>query len=471
MRLRTQLLFAVVGPAVLVLGGSLLVADRSAQNALETALGRRLTAVAAAAATLTSERVLLLEPGDDGSRTARNIRQKLVELRDATDVARILIVRAADDAVLVDTAEQLPVGAPYLRARFDRFELRAVAAGRSAASVLFDGPDGRPFKTGYAPLAGEPPAAAYAAVGAAADYGAALDRLRTRLVGVGLGALVVLAGLAIVVARRVSVPLARLADAARAVGAGQLDVDVPTQGPTEARVLGETMQKMAQDLDARDQRLQMMLAGIAHEVRNPLGGIELFGGLLRDDLDADDPRRAHVDRIIGELHTLAAVVNDFLEYARERPPQPDARPLEELLARTLEIAGAGSPGRDVEVEMEAEAGTVEVDPDRFGRALLNLVRNALQATPARGRVRCRAHIDGDWAQFVVEDSGPGIPPEKQRQIFEPFFTTRQKGTGLGLALVQKTVSDHGGTIEVGRSDLGGARFVIRVPRRMHYAHR
>jgi len=274
--------------------------------------------------------------------------------------------------------------------------------------------------------------------------------------------------LALVVARRVSVPLARLADAARSVGSGRLDVAMPTAGPTEARVLGETMEKMTRDLEARDERLQMMLAGIAHEVRNPLGGIELFGGLLQEDLPPEDPRRAHVDRILRELHVLASVVNDFLEYARARPPQLEDHDVGRLLEHARELALAGQPDADVHVEVTAEPGIVRVDGDRFQRALLNLLRNALQAAPPGGRVRCSARFVGDTLEVVVEDSGPGIPDAARPRIFEPFFTTKQKGTGLGLALVKKAVTDHGGTLEVDRADLGGARFVVRVPRRIDY---
>lgn len=466
MKLRTQLLIALVGPAALVLGGSLVALDRSTQAALEDALGRRLSSVAEAAVTLTSPRVLLLQPGDDDSRTARNHRQKLEELRRSTEVARILLVRATDDTVLLDTATERKLGDPYIRARYDRFELSSVKQGDSAASVLFEGPNGRPFKTGYAPLQEDGQVRAYAAVAAAADYTDALDQLRARLLVVAVIALAALSGLALVIARRVSVPLARLADAARAVGSGERDVAVPTEGPTEARVLGETMQRMAHDLEARDQRLQMMLAGIAHEVRNPLGGIELFGGILQEDLPPEDPRRAHVDRILRELDVLATVVNDFLEYARQRPPELSRVSAADLLSRAREMAAPApqaESGPPVTIDVEAASGRLRVDADRIARALINLIRNAVQATPPGGRVRCAARFEGPDCVFVVEDSGPGIPEDERRQIFEPFFTTKQKGTGLGLALVQKTIMDHGGRIEVDASDLGGARFIVRVP--------
>jgi len=214
-----------------------------------------------------------------------------------------------------------------------------------------------------------------------------------------------------------------------------------------------------------------MLAGIAHEVRNPLGGIELFGGLLQEDLPKDDPRRAHVDRILRELDVLAAVVNDFLEYARVREPEPREVEAAELLhrARELAVTGAAQPEAQVQVEVEAEPGQLRADPDRLGRALLNLVRNAVQAASPQGKVRCEARFASGACVFTIDDSGPGVPEERRHQIFEPFFTTKQKGTGLGLALVKTAVTDHQGDIWVETSPLGGARFVVRIPARMDYA--
>ncbi len=465
MRLSTQLLIAMVGPAAVVLGVALWAVERTAGAALDRALGERLTAVAAAAVTRASTRVLLLQPGDDATRTAKNLKAKLNELQRATGVARIQLVRAEDDTLLVDSIGQRRLGDPYLRARFDRYELDRVAGGESSSSVLFEGPDGRPFKTGYAPLAiDDEGVVVYAAVSAPADYTDELVRLRQSSVAIALLALTALALFALATARRLAVPLARLAETAEAVGFGQLDVEVPTSGPSEAQVLGQTMQAMIRDLKARDTRMQMMLAGIAHEVRNPLGGIELFGGLLREDIPSTDPRREYVDRILTELQTLSATVNDFLEYARERPAEVATEDARDLVERATVMAE--SRDKPVEIITHAETVELQVDGDRLGRALLNVLRNAVQAAPEGGTVRCTARRAGEMCEIAVEDSGPGVPEEAHDRIFEPFFTTKEKGTGLGLALVKKTVLDHGGTIEVDRSELGGARFVIRVPTRM-----
>jgi signal transduction histidine kinase len=462
--LRTQLLAALVVPTALVLAVLAFVAERTAFRALEASLGRRLTTVAASATTFVSPRLAALGPRDGSSRTARNALRKLTELKDQTGVARILMVDVNRDRVLVDTARRLPAGAAYVRARFDAFELEAVRAGGTAASVLFEGEDGQPVKTGYAPLSDGERVVAYAAVQAAPEYGDALARQRSRLIWGAAVSLAILVALAFGVARWVSVPLARLARAAGRIGAGDLDARVAEEGPTEARVLARTMNGMASALRSRDARMQMMLAGIAHEVRNPLGGIELFGGMLKEDLPPDDPKSRHVDRILAEMKNLSGVVNDFLDYARQRELDLTWVDLVELARRTWDLVEGEARTKAIQVEWTTRPTRHPVDSDAIRRALLNLMRNAVQACPGEGRVRVGIEpLPGTGALLWVEDSGPGVSEVDADRIFEPFFTTKQQGTGLGLALVAKAAELHGGAARCARSrDLSGARFELRL---------
>jgi signal transduction histidine kinase len=214
--------------------------------------------------------------------------------------------------------------------------------------------------------------------------------------------------------------------------------------------------------------MQLMLAGIAHEVRNPLGGIELFGGLLREDLEASDPRRKHVEKILKEIGVLAQVVNDFLDFARRRPLNPRPADLRDVLDEIVAVSSRDSEDKKITVSVAAPGNlSGNVDRDEIRRALLNLTRNAIQAAPEGGRVTLGAEVVLAEHMIVlsVSDNGPGVPEAQREEIWKPFFTTKQKGTGLGLALVKKTVDAHGGSIRVETAEGGGARFVIRLPGR------
>jgi signal transduction histidine kinase len=463
--LRNQLFVALVVPAVLAMGALAFMADLVARRALEEALGARLCAVAQAAAATLSPKVLLLDRGDDESRVARSAKQKLEELRTSTEVGRIFLVLADGARLMVDTDAAGAVGDPYVRAEFDRAELTRVLAGEAAASILFTAPDGRPFKTGYAPFRGEgDELVAYVGVSAPASYTVAIDQLRVTLAVVAGVGFLFLFSAALLSARRVAVPLSALSEAAERVGAGELDTVIPGGGPREAQVLAETMRGMTRSLKARDEELQMMLAGIAHEVRNPLGGIELFGGLLKEDLEGD-PRQKHVEKILKELGTLAKVVNDFLDFARRRAPEPRNLSVMELAFEVSSLVERDAVERGVTVALDVPRDLeVYADPESTKRALLNLVRNAVQAAPAKeGQVAIRAGQEDGGVALHVDDNGPGVPEDKREEIFQPFFTTKQKGTGLGLALVRKTAEAHGGRIGVGVAPLGGARFTLSLP--------
>nr|UXE44279.1 sensor protein ZraS [uncultured bacterium] len=204
----------------------------------------------------------------------------------------------------------------------------------------------------------------------------------------------------------------------------------------------------------------MMLAGIAHEVRNPLGGLELYAGLLREALVGQPERLEEVARIDREVGHLKTVVNDFLEFARRAPPRTEPVELGPLCREVAELARAGSLAS---VAVDVPPGLrVQADAGQLRRVLLNLARNAVAAA-RQGHVALAAHEQGGRVRIAVRDDGPGVPPDLREQIFTPFFTTREKGTGLGLAFVREIVHDHGGEVSVQEADGGGSVFSFDLP--------
>ena len=210
--------------------------------------------------------------------------------------------------------------------------------------------------------------------------------------------------------------------------------------------------------------MQQMLAGIAHEVRNPLAGMTLFADILKDELPAPDERRSHVDKIQRELGYLERVVNDFLEYARRPRPELAAVPVGDLLAEVAQLASTP------EITIDVASGgpsTVQADGAQLRRALLNLARNAVQAASAaghrdRGAVSLSASTRDGEHWLTVWNRGQEISPEASGRLFEPFYTTREKGTGLGLAFVRDIAADHGGRVELASGD-GETSFSIVLP--------
>lgn len=240
-----------------------------------------------------------------------------------------------------------------------------------------------------------------------------------------------------------------------------------------------------------------MAAGIAHEIRNPLGSIALDVEMLREDarggaVGAPGDQATICDRILRAVERLDHIVGDVLRFARDLRLQPTECEVADVLDIALHSCEAVIRRAGVTVERTGDAeGTIEADRTLIGQALTNLVRNAVEAMAEAGcgerRLRVgsrrsrRALADGRRAEHVViriEDSGPGVPAELLERIFHPFFTTRSEGTGLGLAIVHRIVDAHGGSIAVhnrqaapvgglsggvGEPLGSGARFEIALP--------
>jgi signal transduction histidine kinase len=457
-----KLLAALVVPVVALFSTFAVVAYEVSRRDLDAELGRRLEAIAASAATQVRGKYLVeLAPGDDTNRAYQNVQQKLGAVAKETG-ARLFVVDKSYDA-RVDTAGELAIGAHYFRAELDRAEIGHVLAGDTASSVLFEGNDGKAYKTGYAPVhASETEPEIVLALGAQApaSYFERLDDLRTRLLawGAGLAGVSVLA--AVLATLLITRNARRLAAAAERIGAGDLRAPVMVKSRDELGVLADAMDRMRRQLAERDAKMQQMLAGIAHEVRNPLAGMTLFAGILRDELPEGGEQRSHVERIQRELGYLERVVTEFLDYARRPRPELADVAVGELLAEVAQLASTDA----IEVGVGETVDTVHADRAQLRRALLNLARNAVQAAEGTGKdiVKLSARRTGDSVELRVWNRGKEIPPETSGKLFEAFYTTREKGTGLGLAFVRDIAHDHGGKVEV-TSEGGETTFSIILP--------
>nr|WP_153870011.1 MULTISPECIES: ATP-binding protein [Myxococcaceae] len=440
-----------------------------ARALLEEELGASLSGLAATAASqVSAERMLSIEPGDDvpptPTRTWRNLARVLEEVRAAAGARRVFAVDV-EGRVRADAGGGLPVGTELPELARDRLELAAVLAGRRAASqVLFSGADGQLYKTGYAPVRqGERVVGVVGVEGSAAFFGP-LRRLARAFALLSAVALAVLAMVAVATARGLSGPLRRLMAAAERIGGGDLATPVRPEPTREIGVLARELEHMRGALEARDRQMQLMLAGVAHEVRNPLGGIALYAGLLEEDLraGAQDAAPGHVQRIQAEIAYLQRIVEDFLAFAREQPVQRAPLGAPDLVEGAVALLSAEAEARGVRLHVQVQEAVLEADGSLLVAALVNLVKNAVQASPEGAAVRVEGVREGALYRVHVVDAGPGVPEALQARIFEPFFTTRQKGSGLGLALARKVARAHGGELSF-RSRPGDTCFTLQLP--------
>jgi PAS domain S-box-containing protein len=209
-------------------------------------------------------------------------------------------------------------------------------------------------------------------------------------------------------------------------------------------------------------------AGIAHEFKNSLATISGYAQMVRSEAGADTELREHGEKILQQTRALTHVVTEFLKFARPLQLADEQVILRPMIDRVLAEVAEAVPG--VPIAAAGEFGQVSGDDALLYQALLNLVRNAAEAVsenPAGGRVMVRGDIDQSSTlqgqRISISDNGPGIPPEAMGKIFVPFYTTKSNGTGLGLAVVQKILVQHGGTIEARNLAEGGAEFIVWLP--------
>ncbi len=464
--LAVRLIAAHLLPALLALAGISLAAWSVARRALENELGQRLASAAGAAGSgLSLDLLLALQPGDEPTRTYRHAEDQLGRALAATGLRRFAVF-TPDGRSVVDSAGS-PIGALLGDLSRDQLELRQLWAGSPTASeLLFQGKDGRFYKTGYAPLGIDGRTRAGILAEGDAAFFAVLGQLRRRLIALGLAGAFLIALASLLAARTVTGPIRELAAASERIGAGDLATPVaPARGGgAELALFSGTLEDMRRALQDRDQEMQMMLSGIAHEVRNPLGGVELFAGLLRESLPPDGEPAQHVRRVQQELAHLKAVVEDFLDYARRTKVELQAVEARALGEEVVALVESELEARKVRCELAIDPRlSFRGEPVLLRRALLNLVQNAIQASPEGGPLRLACERGPAGVRWTVEDAGPGIPADRREEVFKPFYTTRQQGTGLGLAFVRKIAEAHGGTVSIGSSPLGGARLELALP--------
>lgn len=282
--------------------------------------------------------------------------------------------------------------------------------------------------------------------------------------------------------RTINAPLLSLLEVAGQVSRGQTDVRAKGSSLREINTLSGAINDMLDALEVQRQELNRANAAmarqqvfaevgkfsmtVAHEIKNPLAIIKGSLGILNKDGPLEpELKKRMVGFIEGEIERINKLIEDFLQFARPRPPALQtvavSKLVDSLVQRISLMDGAiridrGHPDEERGMFLRCDSFLLE-------RALLNIVRNALEAAAGRQAVGVGIVCTDDSLAFTVKDNGPGIPAENFPQIFEPFFSTKSKGTGLGLAIARNVVDAHGGQLSAVNLPEGGACFTLSLP--------
>lgn len=205
-----------------------------------------------------------------------------------------------------------------------------------------------------------------------------------------------------------------------------------------------------------------LVGSIGHDLRNPLGVIETSLFILRGRIGEDERAKKHVDRIGEQLGIANGIITNLLDMIRNKPLARETVSLAQVVAGAAE-AVKHPPEVAIALDGVAALPAVEGDPVQLRQVFVNLLENAVHAASPRGEVRVEGRKLDGAVELAVEDTGPGVDAATRRRLFEPLITTKDKGIGLGLALVKKIAERHGGTVTYADRAGGGARFVVRLP--------
>jgi signal transduction histidine kinase len=314
------------------------------------------------------------------------------------------------------------------------------------------------------------------------DLKTAFDKISLTFVGFAIGGFILALIISWIFSRRISRPIADLADLAKQLSTGNFDVNVQSKRKDEIGDLIGSFNSMAIDLRDYHQKLvdtermaafTKMAQKVAHEIKNPLTPIQVSIQDLKrayDEHDREFPQiiERSCRTILEEVSILARIVKEFSEFARFPAPRLHPEDLNEIMRS---LAGLYSP--DIEanrliLDFSLDKLMVEVDRDQIKRAIHNVLKNAFEAIDKSGEVILKTYKQANRAVVQVSDNGPGFSIQAKKNLFSPYFTTKPDGTGLGLVIVKKIISEHDGEIEIDDDAGVGTNVKLKIPLLVNY---
>jgi len=290
------------------------------------------------------------------------------------------------------------------------------------------------------------------------------DQLKGSLFWMTLVAITVAVVLVILFSRNLINPVERLAGYAKSIQDNLNTEPVDLKRSDELGDLNRALTEMHTELRNTEQQNKQLLSGIAHEIKNPLGGLEIYTGLLEEELGEENRHKDYFRKISQALNNLNQTVTSYLDYARPQKSELQQLSVSTVIEDVLSLIQPELDQHQIRFQMNGNA-TLSADESKLRRIFLNLIKNAAQAIPGKnGEIVVEILEQDGQAQITIQDNGEGITPDHLDMIFEPYFTTGDKGYGLGLPIVKNLTEELGGTIFV-QSDLGnGTIFKLTFPR-------
>ncbi|HGJ66358.1 TPA: HAMP domain-containing protein [bacterium] len=313
------------------------------------------------------------------------------------------------------------------------------------------------------------------------SYGIQMTLIRS-LIGVAISGIVAAYIASYFISKNVTKPIEKLVDGLEIISKGDLDHRIETNAQGEIKFLVDSINNMTASLKENRERAlsaeriavwQDVARIMAHEIKNPLWPIQ---SSIRSLKRAHQTNRETFDEIfdectntiIEEVDILRKIVDEFSQFARMPKPQLSETDLNEILKDTLNLYTNGHDNIEIKTNLSENIPRIMGDKEQLSRAFINIITNAVQAMPEGGRLTISTIIHNsdeksNYIEVVFEDTGIGMSSEVQAKIFQPYFTTKEGGTGLGMAIVHRIITDHNGSIELESKENVGTKLTILLP--------
>jgi signal transduction histidine kinase len=368
---------------------------------------------------------------------------------------------ALENAFLFDRQLKLVAmagpGISSAQLELNQTEILSIAPGESGVSFPFHDDAGRWFIWGFYRLNDN----YFLGIEENASRLETLNKLSRIFWGIGLAGVVLTLISGWFIARSIAEPVEKLVGYSRQIGSGDFNVQPPEKINGEFAILKNSMRQMQNDLAGQNQEREQMLAQIAHEIRNPLGGIELLAGLVKENLRSDETSELHLKKIIDEVHGLKGQLSLFLEFSKPQSVHKKMVDLEKLSKEikinfTMEIEQ-----KKIDFKIQNQLGSVFFDAGHLKQILNNLVANSIEAVGNNGQISILSNRRDGAVYVQIKDDGPGIIKSKLKDIYNPFYTTKANGTGLGLAICKKLCRANNAEIFIENNAEKGCTFSLR----------
>ncbi len=366
--------------------------------------------------------------------------------------------------IVVHTDSTILPGTVDPRLLLNQTEISNLNLNQSTASVPFKGDDGKWYLWGFYRL--NP------------DYWLAVRESALRfqkvenfaqifwLFGIGGTLLSIIFGW--LMTRSITRPVDKLVEFSAEIGKGNFQIEIPKKMHGEIAILAQTMDKMRKGLAENQKEKEELLAQIAHEIRNPLGGIELLANLTKEDIekeniehpDAAVKKTDYLIKILKEISGLKNLISSYLNYSRPVPANPSWVNLPEVISDLRNIFTERFKKKNINLSLDIELNKIFFDESHLRQILINLISNSIDSVNDGGKISLAAGEQNSLWEISINDNGAGIPKENIPKIFNPFFTTKKNGTGLGLAICKKLSAENKSSLTAVNNSDAGTTFVL-----------